>query len=138
MTRNFFWFINQWIRRKWDEDLMYWHQCVDWVRKFSKDYLGKRITTYGNAIDLWNKWLGKNWRKIENHTWNYPPPGAIVFFSWPTKYGHVCIADERCNIHELRVIEQNAWTGNWDGKWENAIRRKMYNYKTPKCLGWYV
>ena len=39
---------------------------------------------------------------------------------------------------QLNVIEQNAGTGNGDGKGGNAIRKHTYDYINPKCVGWYT
>lgn len=135
--RTVFGWVNQWIRRSIDFDWYYNRQCVDLIRKYASDYWNP-ITTYGNAIDLWNKWLGDWWERVENSPNAFPKEGDIVLFSWPTKYGHIAIAQRWCSERVLNVAEQNAGIWNWDGKWENAIRRHTYDYITPKCLWWFT
>lgn len=129
--------FSKYIGGRIDRDKMYGYQCVDLVKQFA-DESGFPITTYGNAIDLWKTWLWPNYIKIANAGWNFPKEGDVVIFSWPTKYGHICIADAGCTKTKLNVIEQNAATWNGDGKGGNAIRKHTYDYINPKCVGWFT
>lgn len=137
MILKFVKYINSLIWKRIDRDKVYWAQCVDFVKQYASDWW-LPITTYGNAIDLWTKWLWPNWKKVMNAWSNYPGEWSIVIFSWPTKYGHIAIVDINCSVENLRVIEQNAWSWNGDWKWQNAIRRHTYDYINPKCLGWFT
>ena len=129
--------FSKYIGSRVDRDKIYWFQCVDWAKKFA-DESGFPITTYGNAIDLWKTWLWPNYIKIANAGWNFPKEGDVVIFSWPTKYGHICISDSGCTKTKLNVIEQNAATWNGDGKGGNAIRKHTYDYIIPKCLWFFT
>ncbi len=46
--------MKQWIGKRIDMDGAYRYQCVDWVKKYTS-LRGRRITTNGNAYDLWKK-----------------------------------------------------------------------------------
>lgn len=116
-----------------DVDKAYWYQCIDWVRMYSL-YRARNITTRWNAIDLWNKWLGKDWKKIVKTPFNYPSEGDVVFF-WGTTYGHVWIGNRFCNPLLLRMTDQNWWDGSGNWIWNNAIKARFRNYKN--CLWWY-
>lgn len=120
-----------------DRDKKFWFQCVDFVKQVAEESWFP-ITTSGNAIDLWEKGLWPSYRRIYNAWGNFPKEGDVVLFSWPTKYGHICVADGGCTMRDLNVIEQNAGTGNGDGKGSNAIRKHTYNYINPKCVGWFT
>lgn len=126
--------VRKWLWKSVDRDKAFWAQCVDWVKQYCAES-GYPITTHGNAIDLWEKWLGDYHRKIAYKAWLYPQPWDIVIQSWPTKYGHIFVADVS-DSSKLNAIEQNAGTWNWDWKWGNAIRKHTYTYKN--CLGWFT
>ena len=128
---------DKWLGKSIDRDRVFWAQCVDWVKQYAVEQ-GYPITTSGNAIDLWRSWLWPNYTRVINSANIFPKVGDIVLFSWPTKYGHIAIADEWCTTIALKVIEQNAQTGNGDGKRWNAIRKHTYDYQNPKCVGWFT
>ena len=72
-----------------------------------------------------------------------PKEGDIVFLNkTPSNpYGHVAVAGEGCTGSKLVLIEQNAGTGNGDGKGGNKITQREIKYNDPKrgiCLGWYT
>lgn len=132
--------ISGWIGKSSDYDKMYGAQCVDFARQYCKD-AGYPIGTFsGSAFNGWKTWspFDTSWVRIKNDNPNtYPSPGDIVFF-WPTRtnpYGHVAVADKWCTYSILNIIEQNAGSGNGDGRWSNAIKRRSTSY--VNCLGWF-
>lgn len=112
-----------------DVDKAYWYQCTDWVRMYSL-YRWRYITTRGNAIYLWDKWLGSNWKKVVKTPLNYPLEWDLVFWgtTWGKWYWHVAIANKFCNPMVLRTTDQNAGTGNWDWLGKNAINPFFRSY----------
>jgi hypothetical protein len=135
--------VNKWIWKSADYDKAYGAQCVDFARQYCAD-AGYTIGTFsGSAYNGWKTGspFNKQWNRIEYKTWLYPNPWDVVFFA-PTKtnpYGHVAIWDRGCNAFDLCIVEQNAGSGNWDGKWGNAIKRSLvkYNWTRWNCVGWY-
>lgn len=117
-----------------DYDGAYWYQCVDLMRHYAQYAEYPPITNRWNAIQLWDKWLWSWYTKVINWINNKPPVWAIVFWKqW--EFGHVAIA-WRSNYFWMEVLEQNWWSGNWDGRWNNAIRiRKDYFHN---CLWWFI
>lgn len=139
-------FKNKWLWKKVDYDSAFWAQCVDLARLGTKELFWIEIWTFSwSALNWWNTWSpfksDENWiwTRIANSTNIFPMQWDIVFFDKTSvnPYGHVAIVDEWCTGSKLNVIEQNAWSGNWDWLWNNSIRKHTYNYITPKCLGWY-
>lgn len=120
-----------------DYDWKYNFQCVDWIKLYSKKRW-RRITTSGNAIDFWSKWLGKDWKKIKNTTWWYPSEWDVVIWwdTWWWGYWHIAIANRFCNPMVLRTTDQNAGSGNWDWLWTNSISPFFRWYSG--ILGWYT
>lgn len=120
-----------------DTDNAYWYQCVDWIRMYST-YRGREITTRGNAFELWNKWLGKDWKKIPKTALNYPSEGDVVIWgtTWGWWYWHIAIAWKFCNPVVLRTTDQNAGSGNWDWKGKNSISPFFRSYSG--VVGWYT
>lgn len=117
-------------------DSAFWYQCVDWIRAYTS-LRSRYITNRGNAIYLWNNWLGNNWKKVKSTYWNYPSEWDIVFFgtTWG-KFGHTAVCNKFCNPMVLRTTDQNA--GNWNGDWlgKNAILPFFRTYKW--VVGWYT
>lgn len=136
--------FNKWIGKQIDFDKVYWSQCVDWARQFAQEMRAPIGTFWGSAYSWWStgrpfKWT--KWKEVVYKPWMIPTPWDIIFF-WPTQanpYWHVAIVDGGSTDKILKIVEQNAWTGNWDGKWGNAIKRSELDYnKRGKCLGWYT
>ena len=135
-----------WTGKTIDFDKAYWFQCVDLARHFTKEVHWKEIKTFGwSAINWWltgKPFLWLPYARVRNDWIQVPPRWAIVFFG-ATKdnpYWHVAITG-KCNANELRVIEQNAISGN--GKWKNWDEISVRNYPYQKarvgnCLGWFV
>lgn len=109
-------------------------QCVDLMRDYARYAEYPLITTFGNAIDLWNKWLWSNYTRVYNSILAVPPIWAIMFWKQGV-YGHVAIA-WRANLLWVEVLEQNGWNGKWDWEWNNAIRIRKDFYKN--CVGWFI
>lgn len=124
-------FVKKYLWKTIDNDKAYWFQCVDLTHTYCKEVLWIDHPA-GNAYDLWLK--ERTWYiKIANTLNNYPKQWDIIIFS-PTKqnkYWHIAIVDN-WNEMNVWVLEQNAWSGNWDGKWLNKVRLSIYNYITPK------
>ena len=113
-----------------DVDKAYWYQCVDWIRMYST-YRGREIPNRWNAIDLWEKWLGKDWKKIPKSLLNYPSEGDVVVWdkTWWGWYGHIAICWKFCNPLVLRTVDQNAGSGSGDGLGKNSISPFFRGYK---------
>lgn len=120
-----------------DYDWAYNFQCVDWIKWYS-NLRSREITTRGNAFELWNKWLGKDWKKIVKTALNYPSEGDVVIWgtTWGGWYWHIAICNRFCNPLILRTTDQNAgsWNGDWKGK--NAITPFFRSYRG--VVGWYT
>lgn len=129
--------IKYYLGKNADADWSYWYQCVDWVRIYSA-LRNREITTRGNAFELWNKWLGKDWKKIVKTPLNYPSEGDVVIWgtSWGGWYWHIAICNRFCNPAVLRTTDQNAGSGNWDWKGKNAITPFFRTYSG--VVGWYT
>ena len=128
--------MKQWVGKRVDFDWAYWYQCVDWVKKYCQ-LRDRKITTYGNAIDLWNKWLGAKWVRIVSSPGNFPSEGDIVIWNknWGGGYWHIAVANRFCNPLVLRTTDQNAGSGNGDGLKKNAISPFFRSYSG--VIGWY-
>jgi len=129
--------LKLWIGKQVDLDRSYWFQCVDWVRAYSNERF-RDIPTRGNAFELWNKWLGKDWKKIVKTPLNYPSEGDVVIWgtTWGGWYWHIAIAWKFCNPLVLRTTDQNAGSWNWDWKGKNAITPFFRSYSG--VVGWYT
>lgn len=69
-----------------------------------------------------------------------PQAGDVVFFdkSASNPYGHVAIAGNESTSTFIDIIEQNAGSGNGDGKGNNAVARRKLKYDARgACLGWF-
>lgn len=136
--------INWWIGKNADYDKQYGSQCVDFARQYASD-AGYPIWTFsGSAFNWWKTGspFDKSWKRVVKTSLNYPNPWDIVFFE-PTRtnpYWHVAISDKWCSATLLCIIEQNAGSGNWDGKWANAIKRTNTTYNGSRwvCPWWFT
>lgn len=135
--------MTSWIWKKVDYDKAYWNQCVDWARQYAQD-IGYPIGTFsGSALNGWKTGspFKSNWKRVVYSAGKIPQKWAIVFFD-KTKanpYGHVAVVHD-AGERTITVVEQNAWSGNWDGKWANAIITRTYSYTNApvgNVLGWY-
>lgn len=126
--------------REWkriDYDKAFWFQCVDQARHFTDVVHWHKINTFSwSAIRGWQTWSpfrGKPYVRVEYLKGRIPNRWDIVFFS-ATKdntHWHVAVTGT-CDKDNLRVIEQNAVTGNGTWLWWDAITVRNYPYKKAK------
>lgn len=117
-----------------DWDKQYQYQCVDLIRDYAHTNNYPKITNYGNAIDLWNKWLGDGYKRIYNSPLATPSVWDIILFNIGAHW-HIAIAG-RGNPMWIEILEQNAGNGNGNWLGDNAIRVKKSFYKN--CVGWFT
>lgn len=137
--------ITWWLGKSADYDKQFGSQCVDFARQYCFDSWNPIGWFNGSAYQWWVTWSPfdkKKWNRIEYKNWLYPNPWDVVFFA-PTKtnpYGHVAIWDAWSDVAKLCIVEQNAGSWNWDGRWANAIKKSTvtYNGKRWQCVGWYA
>jgi len=138
--------IQRWIGKITKENEKLWAQCVAWAKKFALEQ-GNPIWTFsGSALNGWltgSPFVWTKWERVTNTTTAIPKEGDIVFLDKTASnpYGHVAVAGEGCTGSKLVLIEQNAGTGNGDGKNGNKITMRTIKYNDPKrgvCLGWYT
>lgn len=140
----------KWVWKKIDFDWVYGNQCVDFAKQAAKDLYGVTLWNFsGSAINAWNTgspFKNLPFERVLNSPKAVPPAGAIVFFDrmyrWQTcinPYGHVAVTWDWCTWKRLVVLEQNAWSGNGDWNWNNAITERVLDYIKPaRCLGWFI
>ncbi len=116
-----------------DFDWKYWNQCVDLIRDYTTNVFWKNYPTSWNAKDLWNKNWWQDYTKYPNTITFIPKVWDIVIW-WNGKYWHIAVVTA-ANILSFVAIEQNAWTGNGDGMWQNAIREHRYYYRN---ILWFI
>lgn len=120
-----------------DYDKAFAYQCVDLARHFAEQVHGHKINTFSwSAIRWWETWSPFKWKpyaRVEYVKGRMPNRWDIVFFSATkdNKYWHVAIA-WNCEKETIRVMEQNAVTGNWSWLWPDAINIRNYPYKFAK------
>lgn len=139
-------YIRSTLGKSVDYDKAYWSQCVDLVRDYADKALGRKIGTFsGSAIAGWNTgspFVGTQWRRIRYKKWLVPSPGDIIFFA-PTrtnKYGHVAVVTKG-DVANVTILEQNAGSGNGDGKGSNAVSTRVYSYTwgaVGDVVGWFT
>ncbi len=136
--------LSSYIKKKqWsyiDYDKAYGSQCVDLAKDYAKDVLWISLWSFwGSAKTGWynksNTFSSKKWQKIINNPNDKnqtPNRWDIVFFegwNFHPEYGHVAVIINASAWEKtIEVLEQNWGSGNWNGKWENAIRLKNYSY----------
>ena len=138
--------IKKWLGLTVDYDKVYWYQCVDFARQHAKDMWNPIGTFWGSALNGWltgKPFIGTKWERVVNTVTAVPKEWDIVFLNkTPSNpYGHVAVAGEGCTGSKLVLIEQNAGTGNGDGKNGNKVTLREIKYNDPKrgiCLGWYT
>jgi len=121
-----------------DRDKSFWYQCNDstraWLWRIKKPQY-KSLGANGVKLIAQNPsyYLPKELKWIENNKKDpnqVPKIWDIVIFSIPSKTGHIAIVyDAPKLLNQIIVHEQNAGSGNWDWKWENACRLKMKTYR---------
>lgn len=124
-----------WTRVNYDG--AYGFQCVDLIR----DYIKNQNRT--QPLSLWWLWCkyfaispyyyfkSTEYERIPNKINNKPEQWDIVIFSKPSATGHIGVVDS-ANYLTLNVLEQNAWSGNWD--WTGSNRIKVGTYSYINCM----
>ena len=120
-------YINKMLWFKVDYDWYYWNQCVDMVRDYCNRIFWLNFKPVGNAKELWYQNWWQDFKKIPNKITTLPKQWDIVIWG-NGKYWHIAIID-KAELFSFVCVEQNAWNGNWDGWWNNAIRLKRYYYR---------
>ena len=137
-------FVDKYLWGKVDYDGVYNFQCVDIARQYCKDTWNEIWNFSGSALSGWTTWspFNEKWQRVTLDPKNPPKEGSVIFFD-KTKsnpYGHVAIVDSSTPTG-VTIIEQNAGTGNWDGKGSNAIKRTSLSYSDTlrgKMLWWFT
>lgn len=134
--------VSKWLGKWVDFDKAYGDQCVDWAKQFALDQYGVTLGNFsGSALNGWNTGspFDSKWTRVVYKKGLIPGIGDIVFFDKMSynPYGHVAVGDNGSDINNCCVIEQNGGAGKATGTWVDAIRKKIYDYKTPPCLGWF-
>lgn len=132
--------------KRYQESAKLWYQCVALAKLFAKEVDWISLLSFSWSAIKW-RWTWSPFKLLPYTRVNYagkgiPPRWSIVFLS-ATKdnpFGHTAIAWQ-CTDKELRVIEQNAITGNWQWLWGDVISIRNYPYKwwkTWDVLWWYT
>ncbi len=127
-------YITKYLKWSVDNDWYYGKQCMDLAHHYCINVHWVDCPKW-DAYAVWSKVWNTAYIKIPNTLNNSPRQWDIIIFA-PTstnKYWHIAIVDNG-NDTNVWVLEQNAWTWNWDGKWSNAIRLSIYNYVNPKVV----
>jgi len=136
MTMNYNIFKSKYLWKRVDYDWFpsWWqYQCVDLIRQYIKEMWWQQPSP------LWNNWCKyfalnpyyyfnpEKFERVKNTISNKPEQWDIVIFSKPISTGHIALVDS-ANYLSLKVLEQNAWSG--DGSWlgTNAIKLWTYSY----------
>lgn len=133
MTMNYNIFKSKYLWKRVNYDSVYGYQCVDLIRQYIKERNWKQ------PLPLWPLWCKyfaispyyyfdiDDYEWIKNTISNKPEQWDIVIFSRPISTGHIALVDS-ANYLSLKVLEQNAWSG--DGSWlgTNAIKLWTYSY----------
>ena len=75
-----------------------------------------------------NKYLVAWQKYIKNTPTWVPKEWDAIIFNQPSLTWHIAIVVE-ADVNKMKIFEQNFWSGNWDGKWNNAPRFRTTNYK---------
>lgn len=136
--------IDKWLGKSYAESPSLGAQCVSWAKKYCEES-GNIIGNFsGSALKWWTTWSPFNdkWQRVPVDPKNPPKEGSVIFFD-KTKsnpYGHVAIVDSSTSTG-VTIIEQNAGSGNGDGKGSNAIKRTQLSYSDTtrwKILWWFT
>ncbi len=138
--------IDKWKWRAVDYDGQFWFQCVDWAKEFVFEQYWVRLGNFSwSALQCWNTGsaFDWSWKRVNYKTWLIPNIWDVVFLDKTNAnpYGHVCIADNWSDTLKLCVVEENASTGNGDGKWGNSVTQRTISYTSIGrwyCLGWFT
>ena len=120
-----------------DYDNVYWHQCVDLIKNYSREVIWERLGTFwwsarSGWLNEYNTFPKDTWNKITYKEREIPEKWDIIFFDvW--EYGHVGIVTN-ADINYIKVFEQNTGNGDWVG-YDDRCRTNTYDYSN--IYGWY-
>ncbi len=132
---------DKWLWKRVDEFWNKDYQCVAWAKQAMIDLFQYWQTYFSkSAINWWKTWspFNNSWKRINYTKWLIPKPWDIIFFNTTSDNDdwHVALVWEWSTQYKIVVIEQNAWTGNWNWLWANAITERTKTY--TNCLGWFT
>lgn len=117
-------FVLRYEGKKLDVDGAYGAQCVDLCKAWAQN-VGVAVPM-GNANRYYLNADGVNYWWCYNKPKTLPQPGDMIVFEQGS-FGHVALV-LAATLQQVIVLEQNVPLGS-------AIRRHIYNYETPKCVG---
>ena len=133
MTMNYNIFKSKYLWKRVNYDSVYGYQCVDLIRQYIKERNWKQ------PLPLWPLWCKyfaispyyyfdiDDYERVKNTISNKPEQWDIVIFSKPISTGHIALVDS-ANYLSLKVLEQNAWSGDGSLLGTNAIKLWTYSY----------
>ena len=133
MTMNYNIFKSKYLWKRVNYDSVYGYQCVDLIRQYIKERNWKQ------PLPLWPLWCKyfaispyyyfdiDDYERVKNTISNKPEQWDIVIFSKPISTGHIALVDS-ANYLSLKVLEQNAWSGDDSWLGTNAIKLWTYSY----------
>ena len=133
MTMNYNIFKSKYLWKRVNYDSVYGYQCVDLIRQYIKERNWKQ------PLPLWPLWCKyfaispyyyfdvDEYERVKNTISNKPEQWDIVIFSKPISTGHIALVDS-ANYLSLKVLEQNAWSGDDSWLGTNAIKLWTYSY----------
>lgn len=133
MTMNYNIFKSKYLWKRVNYDSVYGYQCVDLIRQYIKERNWKQ------PLPLWPLWCKyfaispyyyfdiDDYERVKNTISNKPEQWDIVIFSRPISTGHIALVDS-ANYLSLKVLEQNAWSGDDSWLGTNAIKLWTYSY----------
>lgn len=134
-------FLETRLGKGYEENSIYWFQCVWWVKLYSKEVLGVILWSFGgNAHSGWLN-SAKTFDPDLWHTTEYierkgqPPVWSLVFFK-PTKSnpdGHVGVCKYRLKDGRILLLEQNGIAGGKNQPWDE-FNLRVWNLSN--CSGW--
>ena len=136
--------LDSWIGNTCQESPSLWYQCVALSKQFAKDIWNPIKWFSGSALKGWQTWspFDDKWERVTYEKWKVPKLGDIFFLDKTSKnpYGHTWVVYEWSTPETMVVVEQNAGTGNGDGKGGNAITKRSYGYNTSRgrVLWWFT
>lgn len=133
-------FKDKYLGKRVDFDKVYGYQCVDLIIQYCSEVFGIKSPWVWNAITSTKSWanttLNKEFNRIDYKSGIIPKAGDVVIWNKTSTnpYWHIWLADFWCTYKELKVIEQNASTGNWSWIGQDAVRAKTKSYKDVICF----
>jgi len=136
----------EWVGKRVQETAKLGYQCVALAKHYAKlvDWNSLKVFWWSalNGRETGSPFVWLPYTRVFYHGKWYPPRGSLVFFDKTdtNKHWHIAVAGQ-CSKDELRVIEQNAVTGNGKWLWGDKISVRSYPYKwgkTGNVLWWFT